>query len=91
MRGLRHLIPRETQDSLNKNPVFQWAVVALLAVVGVLLVVKGVGGVRDKRLVAKHGRVFEGTMAQVLGGLYVALGAAMTLGSLAWAVGSLIG
>jgi drug/metabolite transporter (DMT)-like permease len=75
MRGLKRLIPEDVRDSLNANPTFQWFVVILLIVLGVLLVVKGVNAVQTKRLTAKDGRVYEGTTAQVLGGIYAALGA----------------
>ncbi len=75
MRGLKRLIPKEVSDSLNANPTFQWVAIAIAVVVGVLLVVKGVDGLKHKRLTGKHGRVFKGTTAQVLGVVYIALGA----------------
>lgn len=71
---LKHLIPKDMRESLNQNPTFQWVVVVFMVVVGILLVVKGVDGLRNKRLTGKHGRVFKGTTAQVLGALYAAMG-----------------
>ncbi len=73
MRRLKRLIPKEWNDS----PTFEWVVVAIGVLVGVFLVVKGIDGFKHKRFTGKHGRVFEGTTAQVLGIVYVVLGPAM--------------
>ncbi len=75
MRGLKRLIPDDVRDSLNANPIFQWVVVVVLVLAGVFFIAMGIDGVRNKRLKGKHGRVFEGTTAQVLGVLYAIVGA----------------
>jgi multisubunit Na+/H+ antiporter MnhG subunit len=79
MRGLKHLIPDNVRDSLNSNPIFQWAVIALFLALGVFFVYKGARGVIDKRITDKRGRVYEGVSAQILGVIYAVLGAAMVV------------
>lgn len=74
MRGLARLLDDETRHSLNANPVLPWFVVGLFVVIGLALVLIGVGGVRNKSLRLKGGRMVEGALAQVLGGLHVLLG-----------------
>jgi hypothetical protein len=82
MRRLGRLVPDETRDSLNANPTFQWFVVILMMAVGALLVYKGIGGLTRRTLTLKGGRVVEGLLAQVLGLLYVLLGAGMVVGGI---------
>ena len=79
MRWLKNLIPQETKDSLNANPGFQWLVIVIMFVVGVLLITNGVNGVKNKKLRGKNGRVFEGATAQFLGVIYVLLGLALPI------------
>jgi hypothetical protein len=84
MRGIRaltRLIPQDLRDSLNANPIFQWFVLGLMMVVGVLLVLKGINGFKEKRLTGKGGRVFEGTTAQVLGVIYAIVGVLLAVGA----------
>lgn len=80
MRGLRHLIP----ESWNSNPAFQWAAVALIAVIGAFIAYKGVRGFLDRRITDKRGRVYEGGAAQALGVVYALIGAALVVASLAF-------
>ena len=77
MRWLKNLIPSETKDSLNANPGFQWLVIVIMFVVGVLLITNGIDGIKNKKLRGKNGRVFEGVTAQILGWAYIALGLAL--------------
>ncbi len=63
MGGLKDLIPEDVRDKLNANPTRQWFVVVFTVIAGIFLVVKGVDGLKNKRLTGKHGRVFEGTTA----------------------------
>lgn len=77
MRWLKYLIPEDTKNSLNANPGFQWLVIVIIFVVSFFLVINGVNGVKNKRLKGKNGRVFEGTLAQILGVVYVVLGIAL--------------
>jgi hypothetical protein len=79
MRGLKRLIPDDVRDSLNANPAFQWLVVVLMVIVGVFFVVQGINGVKTKRITGKRGRVFEGRTAQILGVIYVILGALLAV------------
>ncbi len=78
-RLLKYLIPEDIKASLNANPGFQWLVVVIMVVVGVLLVFTGVQAVKTQRLKAKHGRVYEGKTAQVLGVIYSILGSVMAI------------
>lgn len=79
MRGLKHAVPQDVKDSLNASPIFQWFVTLLMIAIGAMLVVKGINGIKHKRLTGKHGRVFEGSTAQILGVVYVALGFLMAI------------
>ena len=79
MRWLKNLIPQETKDSLNANLGFQWLVIVIMFVVGVLLITNGVNGVKNKKLRGKNGRLFEGTTAQFFGVIYVLLGFALPI------------
>ncbi|HEV3167366.1 MAG TPA: hypothetical protein VGZ22_25375 [Isosphaeraceae bacterium] len=79
MRGLRKLVPEDAKNSLNASPVFQWFVMALVFVVGIFLVLRGVHAIRNKTLTGKRGQVFEGFTAQFLGLIYAVLGAAMVV------------
>ncbi len=83
MRLLKWLIPDDWKDSLNSNAVFQWFAAGILVLLGMALVYAGLNGVRNKRLEGKHGRVYEGTTAQLLGLAYTALGASMVVGGIA--------
>lgn len=83
MRSLKYLIPEDLKNSLNANPGFQWFVIVLMVVVGILLISNGINGVKTKRLKGKNGRVFEGTTAQILGVVYVVLGLALPLVAIA--------
>ena len=77
MRWLKNLIPSETKDSLNANPGFQWLVIVIMFVVGVLLITNGIDGIKNKKLKGKNGRVFKGVTAQILGLAYIVLGLAL--------------
>jgi uncharacterized membrane protein HdeD (DUF308 family) len=83
MRWLKQLIPENIKNSLNSNPGFQWLVIVLMVVVGILLIITGINGIKTKRLKSKDGRVFEGTTAQILGIVYVILGVALPLVAIA--------
>jgi hypothetical protein len=83
MRSLKYLIPEDLKNSLNSNPGFQWFVIVLMVVVGILLISNGINGVKTKRLKGKNGRVFEGTTAQILGIVYVVLGLALPIVAIA--------
>ena len=82
MRWLKKLIPRETQDSLNANPGFQWLAIVIIFVVGILLIINGVNGVKNKRLKGKNGRVFKGITAQIIGVIYILLGLALPIAAI---------
>lgn len=79
MRALRYLVPRDVKDSLDASAIFQWFVTLLMVAIGVMLVVKGINGIKNQRLSGKYGRVFEGSTAQVLGVIYIALGILMAV------------
>ena len=79
MRGLKYAVPQDAKDSLNASPVFQWFVTLLMIAIGAMLVIKGINGIKNKRLTGKRGRVFEGSTAQVLGVIYIALGTLMAV------------
>ena len=83
MRSLKYLLPEDLKDSLNANRGFQWLVIVIMFVVGVLLVITGVKAIKTKRLKGKYGRVFEGATAQILGGLYILLGLALPVFAIA--------
>ena len=83
MRALNYLIPEDLKNSLNANPGFQWFVTVIMFVVGVVLIRMGFNGVKNKRLKGKHGRVFEGVTAQILGVLYMVLGLALPIVAIA--------
>ena len=74
MRWLKNLVPEDVRESLNANPGFQWLVIVFMFVVGVLLIMNGVNGIKTKRLKGKNGRVFQGKTAQILGVIYCLFG-----------------
>ena len=77
MPVLRHLLPPKILKSLDDNPAFQWFVIGLGVVVGIYSVIKGINGIRDRYIVGKRGREFEGWAAQVVGALYALAGAGL--------------
>jgi len=83
MRALKYLIPEDLKNSLNANPGFQWFVTVLMFVIGIVLIRMGLNGLKNKRLRGKHGRVFEGTTAQVLGVVYIIFGSALPIVAIA--------
>lgn len=83
MRWLKYLVPEDLKNSLNSNPGFQWLVIVLMTVVGIMLVINGVNGVKNKRLRGKNGRIFEGMTAQILGVIYILLGVALPVVAIA--------
>ena len=83
MRWLKNIIPKDTKDYLNANPGFQWLVIVVMIVVGVLLIKNGVDGIKIKKLRGKNGRVFEGAAAQVLGVVYIVLGVVLPIMAIA--------
>ena len=46
----------------------------MVIVVGALLIRNGVNSIKNKKLKNKNGRLLEGTMAQVLGVVYILFG-----------------
>ena len=83
MRWLKYLIPEGQKDSLNNNPGFQWLVIVIMVVIGFFLVTTGVKAIKTKRLRGKNGRVFEGSLAQILGVVYTILGIALPIVAIA--------
>jgi hypothetical protein len=66
MRGLKHLIPDDVRNRLNEWPIFQLAVIALIAAVGTFLVWNGLKGIRTKAITSK-GRKYTGGTAIAVG------------------------
>ena len=83
MRWLKYLVPEDVKDSLNTNPGFQWLVIVITVVVGFFLVTTGVNAIKTKRLKGKHGGVFEGVVAQILGAVYTVVGIALPMVAIA--------
>ena len=83
MRALKYLIPEDLKNSLNANPGFQWFVTVIMFVIGIVLIRMGLNGVKNKRLKGKHGRVFEGVTAQILGVVYIILGLVLPIVAIA--------
>lgn len=79
MRWLKYLISEDVRDSLNTNPGFQWLVIVITIVVGFFLVTTGINAIKTKKLKGKHGRVFEGVVAQILGVVHTTLGIALPM------------
>ncbi|HET6881832.1 MAG TPA: hypothetical protein VFI31_16830 [Pirellulales bacterium] len=75
MRGLKYAVPQNVKDSLNASPTFQWFITVLFVAGGILLVIKGVNGFKNKRITGKYGREYEGTTAQLISVAWIAIGA----------------
>jgi hypothetical protein len=85
MRGLRHLIPKEWQQSFNESSYGKWVVFALMLIIGPLLVRHGLRGVKEKRVVSK-GREYTGGMAVLVGSIQAVVGVIMCLGAVMVAI-----
>lgn len=75
MHNFNHPVP----PGANESPT--WALVAVgllffgfVLLIGTLFVVKGVYGIKNRRIRGKWGRVFEGSTAQVIGAIWIVLG-----------------
>ena len=82
MRRLKNLIPDDARDWLNSSPFAKWVVLALVLIVGVALIFKGIDGVKNKRITGKNGRVYEGGMAQFMGASFVFTGGILTVAAI---------
>lgn len=71
-----------TESQLNKSPVFQWVVVLLICVGGVILIRKGIGGIKHGKITGKRGKTLEGSGAKGLGAVYILIGIFLILLSL---------
>jgi uncharacterized membrane protein YphA (DoxX/SURF4 family) len=81
MRGLRHLIPKETQDRINQSPITKSVAIVLLLLVGSLLARHGINGMQNRAIATKYGE-FTASAAIVVGLIYLLVGGMMVVGGL---------
>ncbi len=85
MRGLRHLIPKEWQQSFNESSYGKWVVLALMLVIGPFLVRHGIRDVKERRVTSK-GREYTGGMAVFIGLAQAVVGVMMCVGAVMVAI-----
>lgn len=71
---IKEAIPKEEQDKLNHNPYFQVGVMIFISIVGLLLLRKGLVGIRNKYIVGKWGREYVGATAVIFGIIFCLCG-----------------
>ena len=79
MRGFKYSLPHNMADSSSASPLVVWLILSLIFAGGVAFIIKGAVGIKNKRIRGKWGRVFEGTTAQILGVIWIAVGASICL------------
>lgn len=80
MKSLKRFIPQEMQDNLNQNPLLKWMVLILMVGIGILLIHKGIRGIRTKSIESK-GTQYTGTPAVMVASGFVFAGSLLVVGS----------
>ncbi len=81
MSGLKRLIPDDVRNRLNESPIFQLAVIALIAAVGTFLIWNGLKGIRTRSITSK-GREYTGGTAIAVGVLQCLAGGMAIAGAI---------
>ena len=86
MNTLKQLIPDEMREHLNRSPFMKWGVLVLMVVVGLMVLRKGILGIRKRHIISK-GKTYTGTGAVWIGGSFVVTGTLLLIGTVAVSLG----